>query len=1036
VFEIFPWTPQLETGIALVDEQHHRLVDMLNQLAQQHAQGTSPDDIQTILAGMSDYTDYHFKYEEGVWHSALIGDPWLDQHVREHQSFLENISQLRSANRPFAQVLNDLLPFLVHWLALHILEDKRMALAVLGIQSGLSIQDAQVQASSKTAGADSILIQAMLKMNQALAAQAMTLIQERQARLQAQASLQDSEQRWKALLSNPDAEGVLASDTEKRLRTIIHHLPAGVAVADIQTQRFVFANPWFCQMVGYSESELNQMGPTDIHPTEALSQVVEHFKLLSQGKPVRSLAIAVRRKDGSTFVANIERVQLDFGNMPSAVAVFTDVTEREHALAALDAERARLQNAIEAAQAGTWEWDLTQRVVRCNDRFVTMLGLEPIPGHVAPFDTFLELMHPDDIERGKYQIKRHLCGESPSFEIELRLLHRLGHWVWWRTLGRVIQRNAQSEAVLLAGISIDITDQKTQREQIDHFRHNDALTGLPNRRTFVAKLADAMANCETNTCKLGVAYLDLDGLSAINTTYGRDVGSEVVLEVSRRLSDNLSANQFLGHIGGDEFAVLLSDLDQPASYTVPLQHLLEVVAEPLRLQHIAVSLTASIGLALYPQTEDVDAEQLLRQADQAMYLAKLAGKNRYHQFDPANDESTREKLARIEDIRRGLLKDEFLLYYQPKVNLLSGEVIGFEALIRWQHPSLGLLAPARFIPLLSQHPVAITLGDWVIEHALAQMAAWQLVGLSTTVSVNIDAMQLHDPDFLGRLQRQLHAQPSVKPNQIELEILETGALENMDHVSALISELQDLGINCALDDFGTGYSSLTFLKRLAAHTVKIDQSFVQGMLDDAEDATIVNSVLTLANNFDRRALAEGIETEAHGKALIDFNCEFGQGYAIARPMPADDVLPWLAEWRLPESWTQTHTKATQDIAALLAETEHRSWLKHLHGFVAQQIALPPSHLPHLCRFGQWLNKPSTRKRFGQQPDSTLLTLMHNQLHQQAEQIIGQLQSDKSADVSKALTAIDHLSAEMLGVLHRMRQAEPESQWSDTYHTPL
>jgi EAL domain-containing protein (putative c-di-GMP-specific phosphodiesterase class I) len=449
-----------------------------------------------------------------------------------------------------------------------------------------------------------------------------------------------------------------------------------------------------------------------------------------------------------------------------------------------------------------------------------------------------------------------------------------------------------------------------------------------------------------------------------------------------------------------------------------------------------VSLTASIGLALYPQTEDVDAEQLLRQADQAMYLAKLAGKNRYHQFDPANDESTREKLARIEDIRRGLLKDEFLLYYQPKVNLLSGEVIGFEALIRWQHPSLGLLAPARFIPLLSQHPVAITLGDWVIEHALAQMAAWQLVGLSTTVSVNIDAMQLHDPDFLGRLQRQLHAQPSVKPNQIELEILETGALENMDHVSALISELQDLGINCALDDFGTGYSSLTFLKRLAAHTVKIDQSFVQGMLDDAEDATIVNSVLTLANNFDRRALAEGIETEAHGKALIDFNCEFGQGYAIARPMPADDVLPWLAEWRLPESWTQTHTKATQDIAALLAETEHRSWLKHLHGFVAQQIALPPSHLPHLCRFGQWLNKPSTRKRFGQQPDSTLLTLMHNQLHQQAEQIIGQLQSDKSADVSKALTAIDHLSAEMLGVLHRMRQAEPESQWSDTYHTPL
>jgi EAL domain-containing protein (putative c-di-GMP-specific phosphodiesterase class I) len=164
-----------------------------------------------------------------------------------------------------------------------------------------------------------------------------------------------------------------------------------------------------------------------------------------------------------------------------------------------------------------------------------------------------------------------------------------------------------------------------------------------------------------------------------------------------------------------------------------------------------------------------------------------------------------------------------LLYYQPKVNLLSGEVIGFEALIRWLHPNQGLLAPASFIPLLNQHPVAITLGDWVIEHALAQLAAWQLLGLSTTVSVNIDAMQLHDPDFIGRLQRQLRAQPTVRPDQIELEILETGALENMAHVSALISELQDLGISCALDDFGTGYSSLTFLKQLTAHTVKIDQ---------------------------------------------------------------------------------------------------------------------------------------------------------------------------------------------------------------------
>jgi diguanylate cyclase (GGDEF)-like protein/hemerythrin-like metal-binding protein/PAS domain S-box-containing protein len=1039
VFEIFPWTPQLETGIALVDEQHHRLVSMLNRLARQYAQGAQPEDIQTILGGLADYADYHFKYEEGVWQSALAGDVWLDLHVRTHQGFFEHITQLSASRRPFKAVLNDLFPFLVQWLAQHILEDdKRMAIATVAINRGFSVEAAKSHATSQMASAGPVLIQAMLQMNQLLAEQAMTLIREKEARQAAEASLQDSEMRSEALLKHPNAnvDGNPGTHTEKRLRSIIQHLPAGVIMADIQTQRFVFANAWFCQMLGYSEDELYQMGPPDIHPAEVLPEVAHDFTLMSQGPSARSLTIAVLRKDGSTFTANIERVQLDFGNKPSAVAVFTDVTERETARAALDAERLRLQNAIEAAQAGSWEWDMQQRTVRCSDRIADMLGREPKPGQVAPFESFRALMHPDDIERAKYLLKKHLSGELPSFEIELRLKHQLGHWVWWRNLGRVIQRNSSVEPVLLAGISIDITEQKNQREQIDHFRHNDALTGLPNRRTFVAKLAQTMADCDPASSKLAVAYIDLDGLTAINNAYGREIGNEVVLEVSRRLQLSIDQDHYIGHIGGDEFALMLSHQDQLASYTDSMQHLLAVISEPIRLQHLTVPVTASIGMALYAQSEAVDAEQLLRQADQAMYLAKLAGKNRYHLFDPTNDENTREKLAHIEDIRRGLMQGEFVLYYQPKVNLLSGEVIGFEALIRWQHPSQGLLMPGTFIPLLDQHPAAITLGNWVIEHALAQIAEWQRVGLTTVVSVNIDAMQLHDPDFIGRLQRQLHAQPSVKPGQLELEILETGAMENMPHVSALIAELQELGISCSLDDFGTGYSSLTFLKQLTAHTIKIDKSFVLGMLDDAEDATIVNSVLSLAHNFDRRALAEGVETEAHGKALIEFNCEFGQGYAIARPMPGEQVIGWVTEWRLPASWTQSHTRATQDIAALLAETEHRAWLKHLHGFVAQQMPLPPTNQPHVCRFGQWLNKPSTRKRFGQHPDSTLLTLMHNQLHQQAEQVVARVQSDKSADVSDALVEVDLLSGEMLNVLHRLRQAEPDSQWSDTFHAPL
>ena len=521
VFEIFSWTPQLETGIARIDEQHHRLVSMLNRLAQQHAQGASSDDIQTILGGLADYADYHFKCEESVWQSALPGDIWLDQHVRTHQGFFEHITQLSRGARPFNELLGDLFPFLVQWLAQHILEDdKRMAIAALAIQNGANVEAAKAQATAQMATAGSVLIQAVLNMNQALAEQTMALVHEKQARLVALASLQEKEKRWNALVYEPNAIVAHTSESERRLRNIIESLPAGVAVANIQTRHFVFANPWFCQMVGYTEDELYQMGPADIHPAEALAEVAHDFQLMSEGNSVRSLAIPVRRKNGSTFIAQIERVQLDFSGVPCAAAVFTDVTERENDHRALEAERMRSQNAIEAAQAGTWEWELAQRTVRCNDRISAMLGRPPAPDHRAPFETFLQLMHPDDIERGRYLLKQHLSGESASFEIELRLRHAQGHWVWWRNLGRVMHRNPDGAPALLAGISIDITDQRNQREQLDHFRHNDALTGQPNRRTFVARLAQAMAACDASATPLGVAYLDLDGLSAINSDYG------------------------------------------------------------------------------------------------------------------------------------------------------------------------------------------------------------------------------------------------------------------------------------------------------------------------------------------------------------------------------------------------------------------------------------------------------------------------------------------------------------------------------------
>ncbi len=1041
MFEIFPWNPQLETGIDLIDEQHRVLVNLINRLAQQHVQGATQTEVQAILDKLADYANYHFRTEEGIWHTALAGDAWLDKHIETHQHFFTHMVELQSGQREFHAVLDDLFSYLIQWLAYHILDnDKRMALALKAVAEGLSIEAAQAQADAHMQGATATLIQTVLGMYQTLSSQALELMHEKLARQRAEKSLMESEVRWRLLRSDSCQTPTGWSPTEHKLRTLLDSLPSGVAAADVQTRQFVFANPWFCQMLGYSENELLGMGTQDIHPAEALHLMQADFERTLPGQTRTALAIPVRRKDASVFMASIERVPLELDGQLSILAVFTDITERHTAAASLDAERLRLQNAIDAALAGTWEWDMTANVVHYNERFGIMLGFASGGSYQGTFESFIALLHPHDRQQGQLLVARHLRGDAPRFELEVRLRHKAGHWVWFRSLGRVTQRDAQNAPLLMTGISIDISAQKTHLEQIDHITHHDALTGLPNRKLFVTLLSIAMAAYTTPHKHLAVAYIDLDGLAVINEVHGRETGNQLLLEVSRRLTQTVREQEHIAHIGGDEFAVILGNVDAPegdldasVACLVPVKRLLEAVAAPIHLQGLTLQVTASIGITLYPQGDKVDAEQLLRQADQAMYLAKLAGKNRHHLFDPVNDGNTRERFLRINEVREGLLRDEFVLHYQPKVHLISGDIIGFEALIRWQHPVRGLVPPGAFIPLLDKHPMAITLGDWVIEAALAQLAQWNAQSLRTMVSVNIDSLQLHDPDFAERLQRQLRAQPTVQPNQLELEILETGAMEDMAHVSALIRQLHAQGLACALDDFGTGYSSMTFLKQLTARTLKIDQSFVRGMLDDAEHAAIVSSVLDLARNFDRRALAEGIETQAHGQALIEFGCEYGQGYAIARPMPAAAVPGWVVQWRTPQTWANTLAVGLQEIPVLLAAVAHSAWLKHLRAYATGQESQPPEVSHQICRFGQWLVKRSTQQHYHRHPEFAVLSILHAQLHDLARQVINKMAAH--APVTADLLALDALSDEMLAALRKLRQMPGNAQGPDSAFWP-
>jgi len=449
----------------------------------------------------------------------------------------------------------------------------------------------------------------------------------------------------------------------------------------------------------------------------------------------------------------------------------------------------------------------------------------------------------------------------------------------------------------------DITPIKEHQEQLEHIAHYDVLTNLPNRVLLADRLKQAMLHCQRNNNLLAVAFLDLDGFKGVNDAYGHDMGDKLLIAVSERMKKALREGDNLARIGGDEFVAVLTDLALIEDCEPILERLLLAASEPVTVNNIVLNVSASIGVTIYPQ-DNVDADQLMRHADQAMYVAKESGKNRYHLFDTAHDDEIKIQRESLKAIRNALDNHQFVLYYQPKVNMKKGTITGFEALIRWQHPERGLLSPIAFLPIIENNPMMIEIGEWVIDTALTQINQWQATTLNIplNVSVNIAAVQLQQPNFTDKLTALLAKNPTVEPRYLTLEVLETSALEDIQRVSTMMNACMAQGVNFALDDFGTGYSSLTYLRRLPANVIKIDQSFVRDMLIDPDDLAIIEGVIALAKSFKRDVIAEGVETIEHGTALLQLGCELAQGYGIAKPMPANDIPKWCHNWKADISW--------------------------------------------------------------------------------------------------------------------------------------
>ena len=561
-----------------------------------------------------------------------------------------------------------------------------------------------------------------------------------------------------------------------------------------------------------------------------------------------------------------------------------------------------LHTVIQTAPLRIFWKDRNLKYLGCNDLFAKDAGFEKAQDLIGKDDFVMgwreqaQLYRSDDI-RVMQTGEKTLGYEEPQTTPD-------GEQIWLRTSKVPLIDSTTHETIGVLGMYDDITAYKMQQNKLEYIAHYDALTNLANRLLLTDRLQQALMHTKRHNSQVAVVYLDLDGFKQVNDKHGHDIGDKLLVQIAQDLKLVLREGDTLSRFGGDEFVAILEDISNTNEIKPILERLLSASAKIFNVEKYKLNVSASIGVAFYPQEDEISPDQLIRQADQAMYEAKQSGKNRYHVFNSKQDRAIRTHHQSLERIQQALENEEFMLYYQPKVNMRSGEVIGAEALIRWNHPEMGILPPAAFLPEIQNHLLMQQVGDWVLQKAIEQIAIWNKNSITLQVSVNIDSMQLQQTNFVSNVKNLLHTYPNIQKGQLEFEILETSALEDVTYIADIINACADLGVHFALDDFGTGYSSLTYLKRLPAQTLKIDQSFVFDILEDPEDLAIIEGIQSLAQAFNRNLIAEGVETIQHGLLLLHMGCENAQGYAIAKPMEATALVKWLHEWKAPSQWLE------------------------------------------------------------------------------------------------------------------------------------
>ena len=704
----------------------------------------------------------------------------------------------------------------------------------------------------------------------------------------------------------------MKSDNEKRLELVIEAAAVGIWDWQVQTGEITFNQRW-AEIIGYSVEELMPMAfdtwSSKVHPDDLTLATEVLEKHLRDELDLYSVEIRMLHKNGQYIwiLASGRVVEWESNGLPKRMlGTHQDISERKATELDFMITRQLLEESQSIAHVGGWELNLetghlywTAETYRLHDTSPDQFD----PSVDAGVSYFL----PDSREVISLAIDQAI-NNGIDYDLELESLTIKGRKIDVRTTCHVTQVNGKS--VRLTGIFQDISEQKAIQRKLELTNENlekanaalllsahyDELTGLPNRILLSDRMQQAMTKSSRNNKLIAVAFIDLDGFKGINDSYGHNVGDQFLRMITQKLQMSLRGGDTLARIGGDEFVAVIDELNKPEDSHPALWRLLAAAANEVDVDGYRLKTTASIGVTFYPQI-NCSPDQLLRQADQAMYKAKQLGKNCWHVFDIEQDSAFKHKLEELDRIRLALHNEEFVLFYQPKIDLRSKQLIGMEALIRWNHPERGILPPVAFLPILEFDALSIELGEWVIKTALTQLEEWHGTQMDVPISVNISPMQLQHPDFIVRLQEMLVKFPKRNLKNLEFEILESSAIEDIDLASGVIKQCKKLGISFSIDDFGTGYSSLSYLKQISAEYLKIDQSFVRDMLVDADDRTIIKGIIELSKAFNLKVIAEGVETPAHGEELMALGCFLAQGYGIARPMPASDLPNWVKRWQ-------------------------------------------------------------------------------------------------------------------------------------------